>query len=110
MSSEVQAKWMYSPAAATSALAAKRSRSQYSTAFTSWFVVASIALMRSASAAPKPATAARNSSRVASEKGCRAGNVGSAASASSHSTSTATRSRISANSLKWSWRGRVFAA
>jgi hypothetical protein len=35
MSSEVQAKWMNSAAAETSALPAKRSRSQYSTAFTS---------------------------------------------------------------------------
>jgi hypothetical protein len=35
MSSDVQAKWMNSEAGATSRLLAKRSRSQYSTAFTS---------------------------------------------------------------------------
>jgi hypothetical protein len=40
-------------------VAAKRSRSQYSTAFTSWLVVASIAFTRSASASANPARRAR---------------------------------------------------
>ena len=55
MSSDVHPKWMNSAAALTSAFAAKRSRSQYSTALTSWLVSASIALMRSASATEKSA-------------------------------------------------------
>ena len=50
MSSDVHAKWMNSATRAISSTPAKRSRSQYSTALTSWLVVRSIALTRSASA------------------------------------------------------------
>jgi hypothetical protein len=110
MSSEVHAKWMNSAADMTSGLPAKRSRSQYSTAFTSWLVVASIALMRSASSTPKSPTHRRSASCVDAENGCMASKENSSLSASSQATSTATRSRISANSLKCSCRGRVLAA
>ena len=110
MSSEVQAKGMNSAAAEISALPAKRSRSQYSTAFTSWLVVASIDLMRSASASENSRAARSSSARVAAENGSSDSNVFSSARARSHATSTATRSRMRANSLKWSCSARVLAA
>ena len=110
MSSEVHAKWTNSPAALTSRLPAKRSRSQYSTAFTSWLVVASIAFTRSASATLKLPATPFSSSAVAGENAGSAVNEDSDANASSHAASIATRSRIRANSLKCSWSGLVFEA
>ncbi len=100
MSSEVHAKWMNSALAVTSALPAKRSRSQYSTAFTSWLVVASIALMRSASARLNSAAARFMCAALAGENGFNPANDGSLARAASHAISIATRSRMRANSLK----------
>ena len=92
MSSEVQAKWMNSARAATSALLAERSLSQYSIALTSWLVSASIALMRSASRLGERRRPARSSAaRVAGENGFSSSMARSAASACSHSISTRTR-------------------
>ncbi|KOF53389.1 hypothetical protein AD428_13765 [Achromobacter sp. DMS1] len=67
MSSEVQAKWMNSAARASSASSATFSLSQYSTAFTSWFVTRSISLMRAASASEKCWTSESRCLRAAAE-------------------------------------------
>ena len=62
MSSEVQAKWVYS---ANAGQGASRSLRKYSTALTSWFVVRSISLTARASASEKPLTvASRRRERV----------------------------------------------
>ncbi len=95
MSSDVHAKWMNSLAAASSAAtsggaSAMRSFSQYSTAFTSWFVTASIALMRAASSRAKPSCSARIHSRVAAENG---GSSAKPASDSATSQASSTRTR-----------------
>ncbi len=91
MSSEVQAKWMNSAAAATSACPAKRSFSQYSIALTSWLVRDSISFTRAASDSAKSVTAWRSSATAAAEKGRTSGRAGSSARAISHSISTRTR-------------------
>src|SRR5690606_41307347 len=64
MSSEVQEKWMNSAAADSSAWSATFSFNQYSTAFTSWFVVRSMALMRAASSSEKFCTRLLSTSRA----------------------------------------------
>ncbi len=61
MSSEVHAKWMNSATLVTSAFFARRSLSRYSTALTSWLVVASIALTRAPSVSEKFLTSASSS-------------------------------------------------
>ncbi len=102
MSSDVQAKWMNSDTRAIAGTPAKRSFIQYSIALTSWLVVRSIALTRTASAGAKSRTAAASASRVASSNGGTSPMAGSAASAISHATSISTRLLIRPNSLKWS--------
>ena len=83
MSSDVQAKWMNSAARAISGTSAKRSFSQYSTALTSWLVVRSMALTRSASATPKSRAVCESFWRVAALKAETSTIPGSSASASS---------------------------
>ena len=100
MSSEVQAKCRKLVAAATSALPAKRRCSQYSTALTSWLVVASMAFTAAPSASPNAAAAASSSSIVSGVKAGRSAMPGSAARALSHSISTLVRARIRPSSLK----------
>ena len=100
MSSEVQAKWMNSLALLTSELASNLSFSQYSNAFTSWLVRASMALTWAASLSLKFAMAASNSLMVAGLNAAISLNSLAAASALSHSTSTHARCLISAYSLK----------
>ncbi len=90
MSSLVQAKWMNDSVPASSGYAAKQSRSQYSTALTSWFVVRSIALIASASASENASTRARSAARVPAASGAKASSPASD-SAMNHSTSTWTR-------------------
>src|SRR5208282_4059565 len=104
MSSEVQAKWTNSLARASSGTPAKRSFSQYSIALTSWLVVSSIALTRSASATVNAARASASSARVAAENGATSATAGSSASACSHASSTCTRYRIRPYSLKYGAR------
>ena len=95
MSSDVQAKWMNSLAAASSiAIAAgadeNRSLSQYSTALTSCFVTASIALIRAASSLSKPSASVPIHSRAAALNGRNSSKPASDR-ATSHATSTRTR-------------------
>ena len=92
-------------------VARKVSRSQYSTALTSWLVVASMSFTRCGighrEAGGDPVELART---VAAEKAGSRSKAGSAASAFSHAISTRTRRRISANSLKCSCNARVLEA
>ncbi len=97
MSSLVQAKCTKASAACSSAFASKRCLSQYSTAFTSWFVRRSMALTASASASEKPVTSSRSSLREASLSGANSAKPASD-SAMNHSTSTCTRRCIKPNS------------
>jgi len=107
MSSEVQAKCTNSSPAAAPGIPAMRSFRKYSTAFTSWLVVASMALTRSASASEKPEASASSAAEVAASKGPNSGTPGSAARRCSQRTSTSTRKRISPNSLKTGRRHAV---
>ena len=102
MSSEVQPKWMNSVTRVTSGLWPRRSLSQYSMAFTSWLVVASMAFTASPSATEKPAMTASSSATVAAENGAISASPRAAARASSPSTPTLTRLRIRPNSEKCS--------
>ena len=97
MSSEVQAKWMNSLAAASSASSATRLFRKYSTAFTSWLVVRSKVLMAWASALPKSCTMASRRWRAAGLKGFSSGRPASDK-AMSQATSTCTRWRMKAAS------------
>jgi hypothetical protein len=110
MSSDVHAKWTNSATRATSGSPAKRSFSQYSTALTSWFVVRSIALTRSASSTENDAAADSSAARAGAENGGTSATPGSADSARSHAISTRTRARISPNSLKCPPRAATFDA
>ena len=80
MSSLVQAKWTNSAAAFSSrcgsARPSKRPLSQYSTAFTSWLVVASMSLMARASASEKRSTIPRSMPRAASVSGLNSAQPG----------------------------------
>ncbi len=100
MSSLVQAKCTNSFACARLASAPIFSLMKYSTAFTSWLVVASIALIRSPSATLKSSAMAFRVATWAASNGGSSVIFGSAASASSHSISTCTRRCIRPNSLK----------
>ena len=91
MSSEVQAKWMNSIRRPRSGIAPMRSLRKYSTALTSWLVVRSMSLTRSASASAKPAAIASSAADVAASKGPNSGTPGSAARRCSQRTSTSTR-------------------
>ena len=111
MSSDVHAKWMNSPTRAISGTPAKRSFSQYSTALTSWLVVRSIALTRSASAErERRARRIERGARIASPNGATSAIAGSSDSAMSHAISIRTRARMSPNSLKCAASGATFAA
>jgi len=90
MSSLVQAKCTNSAAASSSAWPAKLRLIQYSTAFTSWLVVRSMALMASASASLNFLTRRRSRERAALDSGLNSLNPASL-SAMNHSTSTCTR-------------------
>ena len=103
MSSLVQAKWMYSLAAAISAFSAKCCLSQYSTALTSWLVVASICLMAAASSWLKVVTVCSMAARVLALNGGTSPMSGAAARLFSHSSSTVTRAFIRPYS---EWMGR----
>ena len=83
---------------------------KYSTAFTSWLVVASMALTRAASSTEKSCASARRLPVAASENGASSGMPGSAANASSHSTSTFTRARMRPYSEKIGRRASTFEA
>jgi hypothetical protein len=109
MSSEVQAKCTNSSPAAAPGIALMRSLRKYSTALTSWLVVASMALTRSASASAKPEAIASSEAEVAASKGPNSGTPGSAARRCSQRTSTSTRKRIRPNSLKIGRRLAVLA-
>jgi hypothetical protein len=114
MSSDVHAKWMNSLAFASSAATSFGARAmlsfiQYSTALTSWFVTASIALIRPASASPKSATRAASQPRVSFDKGDRASRPASE-SAISQATSTCTRRRMKAASDSNGRNASVFVA
>ena len=109
MSSDVQAKWMNSLAASNSALPFTRSFIQYSTAFTSWLVTASISLMRAASASAKFSTRARRACSASAEK--RGISARPACDrAISQCTSTFTRLRMKAASDSHSRSGSALAA
>ena len=86
-----------------------RSLTKYSTAFTSWLVVASRALTRSASATEKPACTARTALSAATDKGGSSATSGSAAKAANHWHSTWTRKRIKPYSLKMGASASVLA-
>ncbi|MNS64258.1 hypothetical protein D3C72_973790 [compost metagenome] len=109
MSSEVQAKWMNSLAASSSALPLTCSLSQYSTALTSWLVTASMSLMRAASASVKFSTSACS---FASESAENFGTSGRPAwaRAISQLTSTFTRLRMKAASESHSRSASALAA
>ena len=109
MSSEVQAKWMNSAARASSGSPATDSLRKYSTAFTSWLVTRSIALMRAASARPKRSTKACRKSRDDCEKEGISARLASE-SAISQATSTCTRQRMNAASDIRSRSGASLAA
>ncbi len=94
MSSDVHAKWMNSAARATSGTSAKRSFSQYSTAFTSWLVTRSIAFTRCASSGAKAAFTLSIAARAAAENGGSSAMPGSSERATSHASSTRTRWRM----------------
>ena len=102
MSSLVHAKCTNSAAAASagwlSAAAVQRDLSQYSTALTSWLVVASMSLIACASASEKRSTSPRSSPRAASLNGGSSAKPASD-SAMNHSTSTCTRRCMRPNSL-----------
>ena len=68
ISSEVQAKCMNSDAATNSGTSCTFSFNQYSTAFTSWLVTASIALIRCASSSVKSDASFSNNCRALAEK------------------------------------------
>ncbi|MCY1222137.1 hypothetical protein D9M72_342160 [compost metagenome] len=109
MSSEVQAKWMNSLAASSSALPLTCSLSQYSTAFTSWLVTASISLMRPASASENLSTSASSAASEAAENFGMSGRP-AWASAISQCTSTLTRLRMKAASDSHSRSASALAA
>jgi hypothetical protein len=68
MSSDVHAKWMNSATRAIAGALAKRSFIQYSTALTSWLVVRSIDLTRTASAVENAASASSIAASAAASK------------------------------------------
>jgi len=100
MSSDVQAKCTNSLACLSEASSPMRSLMKYSTALTSWLVVASMSLMRAASATEKSAATFCNVVRAAAGKGGNSMMPGSSDNATSHAISTATRRCISPYSLK----------
>jgi hypothetical protein len=109
MSSEVQAKWRRGARSAID-VAASFWRRKYSTALTSWFVVASIAFTAAASSTEKP-SAMRCSAAASSAESARAsGMPGSSHSARSHAISTRTRRWIRPASEKTARRGAVCRA
>ncbi|MNV80212.1 hypothetical protein D3C71_1738060 [compost metagenome] len=108
MSSEVQAKWMNSLAAITSGLPDRRSFSQYSIAFTSWLVRASIAFTSSPCWIEKLSITSSISRMVAAENGFTSSMPGSAASIFSHSSSTLMRAFIRPNSEKMARSGSAW--
>ena len=111
MSSDVQAKWMNSPTRAISGTSAKRSFSQYSTAFTSWLVVRSMALTRAASAGrERVARGVQHARAPPRRKAATSSMHGSAESAISQAISTRTRARTRPYSLKCRASGATFAA
>ena len=110
MSSDVQAKWMNSATPVISGMSAKRSFNQYSTAFTSWLVVRSIALTRAASAGENDSLADSSAVRAAAPNGAISAMRGSSDSATSQAISTRTRARMSPCSLKQPASGATFAA
>ena len=110
MSSLVQAKCTNSSAGPSSASSASCSLMKYSTALTSWLVVASMAFTRAASSTEKPSASARRRAAAASENGLSSTMPGSLASASSHSTSTFTRALIRPYSEKIGRRASTLPA
>jgi len=100
MSSEVQAKCTNSSAGASPASSLSFSLMKYSTALTSWLVVASISLTRAASATPKSPASLRSRAAASGASGSSSTMPGSSARASNHSTSTRIRALIRPNSEK----------
>ena len=100
MSSLVQAKWTNSFAWVREGSLPIFSLMKYSTALTSWLVVASIALMRSPSSAEKSLAIASRRVTASDENAGSSTMPGSAPSASSQWISTCTRRCIRPNSLK----------
>ena len=92
MSSLVQAKWV-SSAMPSKPSDESRSRTRYSTAFTSWRVTASFSASQSISACPKSRYSARRRCLSASDSG-DVSNSERSVRAISHSTSTSTRARF----------------
>ena len=88
---EVQAKWMNSSERCASALFPSFALSQYSMAFTSWLVSASMFLMCSASRSEKPLTSLSKAESVWRENGRTSLVARSAASACSQASSMRTR-------------------
>ena len=109
MSSDVQAKCTNSTCPANPSMAAMRSLTKYSTAFTSWLVSPSRSRMRSASATENARQMASQARRWWPFSGATTAQDGAAARHSSHSTSTITRCRISPNSLTIGARGATRA-
>ena len=109
MSSDVQAKWMNSPAARSAGMRSWCDLIQYSTALTSWLMRASISLMRAQSAREKSAASDRSAAAVAASNGASSASP-SPDSPMSHSTSTRTRARMKANSENTARRSPVTRA
>ena len=91
MSSDVHAKWINSFTAESSLLSATFSLRKYSTAFTSWFVVRSISLMRMASSTLNSATILSSSAFDVSVKAGTSSICGLVDSICNQRTSTSTR-------------------
>ncbi len=91
MSSLVQAKWTNSVILSSSSCSAMRSLMKYSTALTSWLVVRSISLMRSASFSSKSRVTPRRCQAALPLISGTSGIAFSWASCSSQLTSTWTR-------------------
>ncbi len=109
MSSLVQAKCTNSVTACSSGWSAIFSLMKYSTALTSWLVVRSMALMRSASATEKSRISPSRKAVASAESGGTSVTPGSSARRSSQRISTMTRARIRPNSLKCSRRRSALA-
>ena len=109
MSSEVQAKWTNSERD-SSEVPRSFSLMAYSTALTSWLVVASISLTRAASVCEKSAAMESRSRASSGESAFASAMPGSAHSAFSQATSTATRRFMRPYSEKTPRRGAAFAA
>ena len=98
---------MNSDTACSSALSATFSFKKYSTAFTSWFVVLSIALIRAASASEKLSVMLFNAALASALSAGTSAIKSHSASFCNQRTSTCTRYLIRPNSLKIERRATV---